>query len=164
VPTLVCKKRNLKPNVPARTVAILGNAMLQKLELTQAELSVLLTDDPGIQQLNRKYRNKDKPTDVLSFPMSDESSGFQAVLGDVVISVETAERQALGRRRPLLEELRFLLAHAILHLIGYDHGTPEQKRDMVRMTRKLVASAPLPRQRSRSTVRTRRSRAPRRAS
>jgi rRNA maturation RNase YbeY len=62
----------------------------------------------------------------------------------VVISLDTAERQASSRKRPLLEEVRFLLAHGVLHLIGYDHAEPVEKREMVAMTRKLVRLAPLP--------------------
>jgi probable rRNA maturation factor len=116
--------------------------MLRELDLRHAELSVLLTDDAGIQALNLQHRHKDRPTDVLSFPMTD-SGEAQALLGDVVISLPTTERQARGRKRPLVEELRFLLAHGVLHLIGYDHGTPTEKREMVLMTRRLVKAAPL---------------------
>lgn len=119
--------------------------MLAELELSSAELSVLLTDDRGIHELNRTHRHKDKPTDVLSFPL-DESPGPEAVrlLGDVVISIDTAERQARSRRRPLLEEVRFLLAHGILHLIGYDHATRPQKKRMDAACRRLVRAAELP--------------------
>jgi probable rRNA maturation factor len=119
--------------------------MLAELELSGAELSVLLTDDPGIRVLNREHRQKDKPTDVLSFPL-DETEGPEAIrlLGDVVISVDTAERQARSRRRGLLEEVRFLLAHGILHLIGYDHATRPQKKRMDAACRKLCRAASLP--------------------
>jgi probable rRNA maturation factor len=66
------------------------------------------------------------------------------ILGDVVISLDTAERQARARRRPLIEEVRFLLAHGVLHLVGYDHAEPVEKREMVAMTPQLVRAAPLP--------------------
>ncbi len=120
--------------------------MLASLGLEDAELSVLLTDDRQIQVLNREHRNKDKPTDVLSFPLDEDpsSSDSPRLLGDVVISLDTAERQARGRGRPLLEEVRFLLAHGLLHLLGHDHGEPEEKRVMVAATRRLVRAAPLP--------------------
>jgi len=120
--------------------------MLKTLSLDDSELSVLLTDDPTIHELNREHRDKDKPTDVLSFPL-DEHAGDaagQRLLGDVVISIDTAARQALGRKRELLEEVRFLLAHGILHLIGHDHAYPAQKRRMDALTRHLVRQAPLP--------------------
>ena len=89
------------------------------------ELSVLLTDDAGIQPLNRDYRGKDAPTDVLSF----EQEG--ALLGDVVISVETAEARvdpAAGWR--LEDELLFLLIHGTLHLLGHDHHEPTERATM----------------------------------
>jgi probable rRNA maturation factor len=118
--------------------------MLSELELPDAELSVLLTDDRGIQELNRQHRHKDKPTDVLAFPMAEGILDPRGILGDVVISLDTADRQARARRRPLIEEVRFLLAHGVLHLVGYDHAEPAEKREMVGMTRRLVRSAPLP--------------------
>jgi probable rRNA maturation factor len=118
--------------------------MLRALQLPAAELSLLLTDDAGIRALNREHRHKDKPTDVLAFPMTDGTPEQQGLLGDVVISLETAKRQADARRRSLAEEVRFLLAHGLLHLVGYDHATPTEKREMVGMTRRLVRAAPLP--------------------
>jgi len=144
MPTLVTRKRNLKHDVPARLVASLGNTMLATLELPDAELSVLLTDDAEIHRLNREHRQKDKPTDVLAFAMDESVPDPAGILGDVVISLHTADRQARSRKRPLIEEVRFLLAHGVLHLIGYDHAEPAEKREMVAMTRKLVRLAPLP--------------------
>jgi len=117
--------------------------MLAELELGAAELSVLLTNDAQIHALNLQHRQKDKPTDVLSFAL-DEGGGADGavsgtrVLGDVVISLDTAARQARGRKRELLPEVRFLLAHGILHLLGYDHGNPREKREMDALTRRLV--------------------------
>jgi probable rRNA maturation factor len=106
-------------------------------------LSVLLTNDAEIHALNLHHRQQDKPTDVLSFPL-DEGGGADGavsgtrVLGDVVISLDTAARQARGRKRELLPEVRFLLAHGILHLLGYDHDNPREKREMDALTRRLV--------------------------
>ena len=77
------------------------------LHQTQAELSLALVTDPTIHALNHQYRGKNKPTDVLSFPLADEIQPF--LLGDVVISVDTAARQAQRRRYPLPEELQILL-------------------------------------------------------
>ncbi|HEX2872172.1 MAG TPA: rRNA maturation RNase YbeY [Polyangiaceae bacterium] len=130
--------------MPTQLIKGLGNQMLAALELPRAELSVLLTDDPGIHQLNRDHRQKDKPTDVLAFPMDESVPDPAGILGDVVISLDTAERQARSRKRPLIEEVRFLLAHGVLHLIGYDHAEPAEKREMVAKTRQLVRAAPLP--------------------
>jgi probable rRNA maturation factor len=133
----------LKHSVPSRLVARLGNQMLARLKLPDAELSVLLTDDHAIQVLNREHRQKDKPTDVLAFAMDESVPDPAGILGDVVISLDTAARQAKARGRPLIEEVRFLLAHGVLHLVGYDHAEPAEKREMVAMTRQLVQSAPL---------------------
>lgn len=131
------------------TVPILkqrAQKMLAALELSEAELSIVLTDDPGIQELNRDYRHKDKPTDVLAFamregevPPGDELQ--EEMLGDVIISLETACRQAAERRRSPLEEVTFLLAHGLLHLVGYDHQNDEDEREMNAATRRLVRSA-----------------------
>jgi probable rRNA maturation factor len=144
MPTLVTRRRNLKHSVSASLIKGLGNAMLTALELPSAELSVLLTDDGEIHELNREHRQKDKPTDVLAFAMDERARDPARVLGDVVISLDTADRQARSRQRPLIEEVRFLLAHGLLHLVGYDHAEPVEKREMVAMTRRLVRAAPLP--------------------
>jgi probable rRNA maturation factor len=82
---------------------------------------------------------------VLSFALDeDEAIVGRRLLGDVVISLDTAARQASGRKRELLVEVRFLLAHGILHLVGHDHAYPAQKRRMDALTRHLVRHAPLP--------------------
>ena len=89
------------------------------------ELSVALVDDDAIRQLNRRYRGKDASTDVLSFPQLPDSRVMAAInvwlVGDVIVSVETALRQAEERGHGLLDELRILLVHGVLHLLGYDH-------------------------------------------
>lgn len=85
-------------------------------------LSLVFCDDPAIRELNQRYRGRDEPTDVLAFSQ-DEGPEFPLPggLGDVVISVETAERQAEASGKPLQEELEWLLLHGALHLLGYDH-------------------------------------------
>ena len=119
--------------------------MLAALDLADAELSVLLVDDNFIQNLNREHRGKDRPTDVLAFPVDEEPTDMgPRILGDVVISLPTAQRQAVSRKRELLPEVRFLLAHGLLHLIGHDHATKPQKRKMDAAARRLVRAAPLP--------------------
>lgn len=143
-------RRSARGSAPvnSRLVRRLANDMLDALELQDAELSILLTNDAQIQVLNREHRHKDRPTDVLSFYVSGEVvlpvAGAPRLLGDIVISIDTALRQANGRKRSLMAEIRWLLAHGILHLIGYDHQTPQQKQQMVAQTRRLVRAAPLP--------------------
>lgn len=118
--------------------------MLEHLRLGPVELSVSLVDDAAIRSLNAVYRGKDKPTDVLAFALR-EGEAFAAVprepIGDVVISVPTAARQAKRQRRPLLDEVTMLLAHGILHLLGFDHRTRTEEADMVRRTRALESAA-----------------------
>lgn len=145
VTTIVRRSAAGSPKLSAKLVIHWAERMLKVLSREEAELSILLTNDRGIQRLNRDYRDKDRPTDVLSFHF--DAAGIPAcieaewLLGDIVISLDTALRQAESRRRPIEEEVRWLLAHGILHLIGYDHTTAEEKRLMVSMTRKLVRAA-----------------------
>jgi len=108
------------------------------------EVSIALVDDPTIHELNRVYRKKDRPTDVLAFEMTEPGPTPPArprLLGDVIVSIETAARQARQRRRRLLDELTMLVAHGLLHLLGYDHRTDAEERDMTKRTRDLVAAA-----------------------
>lgn len=100
------------------------------------EVSVLLTDDAEIHTLNRDYRGKDKPTDVLAFAL-DEAGGPAGPLGDVIISVERAEAQAASRRVTLASELELLAVHGTLHLLGHDHGEPEEAGRMRARTRAI---------------------------
>lgn len=96
-----------------------------------AELSLVFCDDDFIQKLNKDYRGKNQPTDVLSFPMDEEA--FEAevrMLGDVVISTETALRQAEAIKNEPFLEIVFLLIHGILHLHGYEHSTKTLRRRM----------------------------------
>lgn len=143
MPTLVLRRAPGSPILSPAAVRRMADAMLVELDLASAELSVLLCGDAEIHALNLQHRDKDKPTDVLSFPL-DEGGGAdgavsgQRVLGDVVISLDTAARQARARKRELLPEVRFLLAHGLLHLLGYDHAEPAEKREMDAMVRRLV--------------------------
>ncbi len=94
-----------------------------------SEVSVLLTDDPHMTQLNRKYREIDGPTDVLAFAIQEGEDNIDLnanVLGDVVISLETAERQAKEETHSLEEEVAFLTVHGVLHLLGYDHQSQNE--------------------------------------
>lgn len=97
--------------------------ILRALDLRGAELSIRLVDDAEIARLNEQYRGRRGPTDVLSFSLCEgpHEARRGALLGDVVISLHTAERQARRYRRPLESEVLRLLIHGALHLIGYDH-------------------------------------------
>ena len=101
--------------------------------LLDAELSVLLVDDARIRDLNRRYLNRDKPTNVLAFPMREGefSTLHPNLLGDLVISVETAKRQSDRFGLNKIEMVILLTVHGVLHLIGYEHeGTKKGAREM----------------------------------
>ncbi len=100
------------------------------------ELALVLAGDRLLHRLNRDYRGKDRPTDVLSFP----GEGGEAGLGDIVISVETAERNARGLGRTLPQELDVLALHGLLHVLGHDHETDDGTMDRLerRLRRRLL--------------------------
>lgn len=127
----------------AKLVRAWAGAMLGALDLPRAELSVLLCDDATIHELNRTWRGKDKPTDVLSFALREGEGSEHAgdALGDVVVSLDTAARQARAARRALAVEVRFLLAHGVLHLVGYDHRDDEEERVMNTRAKALCRAA-----------------------
>jgi probable rRNA maturation factor len=119
--------------------------------LKKAELSILITTDKKIRVLNREWRQKDKATDVLSFPAKElgelKALGRIAkkrpiepwILGDIVISLETAKRQAPLYNNDLQGELERLVTHGLLHLLGYDHElSPKEEKRMQRMERLLL--------------------------
>jgi probable rRNA maturation factor len=142
VPTLVSRRGKRRPSLSTERIRTLAARMLAVLGLGDAELSVLLVDDAAMQALNQRHRGKNRPTDVLAFPVDEKPvRGAPRILGDIVISLETALRQARSRKRALVPEVRFLLAHGLLHLVGYDHATRIQKRRMDSATRRLVRAA-----------------------
>ncbi len=97
------------------------------------ELSIVITDDAQVRELNRTYRGKDEPTNVLSFPMQEGefSDITPGLLGDVVISLDTAEAEAIAAGISTHERMSQLLVHGILHLFGFDHELGEnQAREM----------------------------------
>jgi len=111
------------------------------------EVSVTFTDNADIHTLNRKYRGVDRPTDVLSFPLFDYSGEseeppvdeFMGMFGDIVISLEQAEKQAAEFGHSFEREVAFLTAHSMLHLLGYDHETGEEdEADMRKRQRDIM--------------------------
>lgn len=108
--------------------------LLRRLDLEGSELSLVVCDDAFIRPLNRDYRGKDAPTDVLSFAMQEGEAVREddPVLGDLVISAETAARQAEEQGHGLDAELRVLLVHGLLHLLGYDHEVDEDEAEQMR--------------------------------
>ena len=128
----------------AGDVENLANMALALLEKEDHELSIVLTDDHHIQRLNRDFRQKDVPTDVLSFGQM-EGEPFVVpipVLGDLVISLQTAAKQAKERGHPLPAEVRILLVHGLMHLIGHDHIDPSDRMAMAKAEDDLLAALP----------------------
>jgi probable rRNA maturation factor len=132
------------PGVRAAEVKRDARRILITMAEPRAELAVSLVSDAEIHELNRNYRGKDRPTDVLAFAMREGAAvpDHANLLGDVVISLDTAARQARQRRRTLAEEIRILLVHGVLHLLGYDHeksaGEARRMQAMERRLRKLL--------------------------
>lgn len=111
------------------------------------EVSVTFTDNEGIRELNRKFRNIDRPTDVLSFPLFDYTGEskeppvdeFVGMLGDIVISLEQAKKQAEEFGHSFEREAAFLTVHSMLHLLGYDHEAGgDEEADMRRRQREIL--------------------------
>ncbi len=123
----------------ARRLRWRAQQFLARLGRADAELSVLLVGDVAIRRLNRRWRRIDRATDVLSFPLSDPP-GRGPMLGDVVISMDTASRRARADGRDVRVELERYLAHGLLHLVGFDHERTREARRMARKEEELVRS------------------------
>lgn len=117
--------------------------ILSDLGCPDSELSILIVDDSDIQVINRDYLQRDKPTNVISFAMQEGEGGglHPDLLGDVVISADTAARDAAEVNKLFESELYFLLIHGILHLLGYDHerGTEEEALQMEAKEKEIYA-------------------------
>ncbi|MEM9566906.1 MAG: rRNA maturation RNase YbeY [Cyanobacteria bacterium P01_E01_bin.34] len=111
--------------------------------LGSSELSVILTNDERMQTLNHRYRDRNTPTDVLAFAAQEasipgHSEETPLVLGDIVISVPTAQRQAEEQQHSLSEELAWLASHGLLHLLGWDHPNEDSLQLMLQKQRDLL--------------------------
>lgn len=111
-----------------------------------AEISIVLGDDILVQGLNRDFRNQDRPTNVLSFPLAEGEvaaagamSGGPLMLGDVVLAFETVTREAGEQAKSPRDHTLHLVVHGVLHLMGYDHGTEAEARVMERMEQQVLA-------------------------
>ena len=106
---------------------------------TAGHVDVLLTDDAAIRALNRDWRDLDKPTNVLSFPLDSALPGEETHLGDVVLALETVTREARDLAIPPDHHLCHLIVHGILHLLGYDHHLDAEATEMERLETRLLA-------------------------
>ena len=113
-------------------------------DMEGAELSVLLTDDRAIAELNAEWRSKQGPTNVLSFPDGDAVAGDTVLLGDVVLALETVQREAAAAGIPDVDHLSHLVVHSILHLLGYDHETGPDAEEMEAREVSILAGLGVP--------------------
>jgi probable rRNA maturation factor len=129
-----------KPKVSPQTIKKYSQKMLSFLGLEDKELSLLFVTDNMIQKLNLEWRNKAEVTDVLSFPIcvspKEVREGY--LLGDIVISYDTVLRRASKKKIPLREEIVPLIAHSLLHLIGYNHKDSKDKIEMQKKEKELI--------------------------
>jgi probable rRNA maturation factor len=131
--------------VDGRALVATARRLLAALGEGRSALSLSLVRDASIRSLNRQYRGRDCATDVLSFALEEPQANLpEPLLGDVVISVDTARRQAAGYDAPLQREIYRLLIHGLLHLKGHDHETLPERRTMEREERRLAAAIALP--------------------
>jgi probable rRNA maturation factor len=131
--------------------------LLAAVDVPEATVSLSLVRDPEMRELNREHRQKDKPTDVLSFPLYEpdaferngrtrprEAVAGERMLGDIVISVDTAQTQAVEYDATLAREVERLLIHGVLHLCGHDHEEAGERRLMEREERRLAEAIGMP--------------------
>lgn len=130
------------PGLRSTTLKALAKDALTALGRPRASISIVLTDDETVRALNRDFREVDRPTDVLSFPLADAAQlrdpGAAIFLGEIYISLETARAQARAARRPFGREVAHLTVHGILHLLGHDHRAPAERRRMADLERDLL--------------------------
>ena len=129
--------------------AILRRALQQAsaaAAVTDGEISVVLCDDHAMRVLNRDWRGKDAPTNVLAFPADTgkPAAGRTRLLGDIVIAYETLERETRAQGKPFAGHLAHLAVHGFLHLVGHDHGTPAQAEQMERLETSILARLAIP--------------------
>ena len=140
---LYIRRQGNAPRLSRETEELLRNAVKLSLLRMKAdplsETGLVLTDDPGIQKLNDRYRGKDSPTDVLSFHTG--TSGF---LGDVVVSVDRAAEQAYTYGHSFEREMAFLTVHGMLHLLGLDHENEEERVHMEKLQRQILLALSIP--------------------
>lgn len=142
----------------ARALAALVEHLLAQIGEASSSVSLTFVRDPAMRELNRQHRGKDAPTDVLSFPLFGREAfdrraqtrpigsagGPERMLGDIVVSVDTAARQATEYDAPLEREVQRLLIHAVLHLAGHDHLEPGERRVMEAEERRLAQAIGMP--------------------
>jgi probable rRNA maturation factor len=142
------RNRVRRSGVDGRALVAIAQTLLETCDEGGASISLTLVNDAAIRELNRAHRGKDAATDVLSFPLDPEEGSDvgdpERLLGDVVISIDTARRQAADYDARLQAEIYRLLIHGLLHVLGHDHEEPDERAVMTREERRLAAAIALP--------------------
>ncbi|MEK3981160.1 rRNA maturation RNase YbeY [Psychrobacillus sp. FSL K6-2836] len=145
-------------SVPEETIALVGKVLQsagEQLSVKEgSEVSVTFVSNDAIQEINKTYRNKDVPTDVISFAMEEMGEGeieildadIPSMLGDIIISVQRATEQAEAYAHSFERELCFLAVHGFLHLLGYDHRTEKQEKEMFGLQESILQAFGLKRE------------------
>ncbi|MBN1472812.1 MAG: rRNA maturation RNase YbeY [Syntrophaceae bacterium] len=139
--SILIENRQKKLKIDLRRIRSSLKIICKAINCGDKDLSIVFTDDDDIQRINKAYLNRDHPTNVMAFPMMEGAFNNvnSSVLGDIIISVETAYRDALVGDMEFLDEVEYLLIHGLLHLLGYDHeNVPDTKADeMKQLSNKL---------------------------
>ncbi len=133
-----------RSGVDARALKKTLRELLAAVHEADASISITLVNDATIREINRAHRGKDRPTDVLSFPLEPEPFAQERLLGDIVISIDTARRQAADYDAPLQQELYRLSIHGLLHILGHDHEEPGERARMESEERRLASAIGMP--------------------
>lgn len=141
---------NFENNYEQDFTAIIEQALKTLGIEDDVEVSCVLVDDERIHEINREYRHIDRSTDVISFAMEDNDQfyveGMSRTLGDIFISVDHAKKQAEEYGHSLRREMCFLFTHGILHLLGYDHMTDEQEKEMFGLQDQILGALSIERE------------------
>lgn len=126
---------------PARLVVEQLNLAAETLKLPEGKINVALVEDAQMRTLNKEYAGHDYATDVLSFSYLESGGPIDGVIGEMVISLETAQRQAVEAGNSLADELALLVAHGVLHIAGYDHQTVPAQKELGLIQEQLLTAA-----------------------
>lgn len=129
-----------------QALGAVADAVARRLDLDACEAAIALSSDERVRALNRAYRSKDRPTNVLSFPAAEQGQppGSRRHLGDIVLAAETVAKEAAAEGKPPRHHLQHLALHGLLHLIGYEHESEQQAREMESLEVEILAQIGIP--------------------
>lgn len=130
-------------DINIKDIEKLLKSAIKFLKIDNCIFNVIVIDDEKIHEINKNYRGVDRPTDVISFALEDSKDDYSLdfrVLGDIYVSIDTAKKQAYQYYNTLEEELRFLIIHGLLHLLGYDHMEKEDEKVMMSLEEEVLCN------------------------